>query len=374
MRDSIKPPRVKKIKGGFVKGESFATGAGIYKYRKADGSIQRELRHPDDVFDEESLKSLKLLSVTLEHPKEFIDANNAHKYDVGSTGENYRIEGNLVAVTLIIRHQEAIDAINDGKHEISMGYTADVVPGKGTYNGEEYDVRQINIVYNHLAIVDKGRAGSEVSLRFDSAAVLIEEEPTASDNSNQNNDSTNNVSITQEEETKTMKEKEETKNTDNHAQFRIDSLSTELKALKAENTALQIKLDSAQIKLDSVEKELAQEKESKSESVIQKQVMDRADIVLKAAAHLDDIKSFAQRSDREIMVEVMNKNRTDAIDFSNRNDDFIRGAFDNFVSTNASHRTDSKSANDNAFGLIQKRRDSAQSMTIHDQLMEQLKK
>ena len=43
---------------------------------------------------------------------------------------------------------------------MSLGYNLDLIEEPGEWNGEKYDAIQTNIRINHLAIVDKARAGS----------------------------------------------------------------------------------------------------------------------------------------------------------------------------------------------------------------------
>lgn len=58
-----------------------------------------------------------------------------------------------------------IKLIEDGKRELSAGYTCDLdwTPGK-TPSGEAYDAVQKNIRINHVAIVQRGRAGQQVRI------------------------------------------------------------------------------------------------------------------------------------------------------------------------------------------------------------------
>lgn len=62
--------------------------------------------------------------------------------------------------------------------ENCLGYTVDLIPEEGSYNGQPYNFRQSNIKYNHLSIVDNARAGSEARIAldsFDAEEILIEE-------------------------------------------------------------------------------------------------------------------------------------------------------------------------------------------------------
>lgn len=182
---------------GFLKGRAIVTCCGVFTYKRADGTLQRELRLPEEVFAPATLESLKLKPVTLNHPTELVTPENADMLQVGSLGDNpsstnqeYNWNGEStdwkkltdglnVAVDMIITKKDAIDAVINGKQGLSMGYTCDIEtaePGS-TWCGVEYDYIQRNIKYNHCAIVDAGRAGdnAKIELRVDSADAVLED-------------------------------------------------------------------------------------------------------------------------------------------------------------------------------------------------------
>lgn len=182
---------------GFLKGRAIVTCCGVFTYKRADGTLQRELRLPEEVFAPATLESLKLKPVTLNHPTELVTPENADMLQVGSLGDNpsstnqeYNgygeatdlkklTDGLNVAVDMIITKKDAIDAVINGKQGLSMGYICDIEmaePGS-TWCGVEYDYIQRNIKYNHCAIVDAGRAGdnAKIELRVDSADAVLED-------------------------------------------------------------------------------------------------------------------------------------------------------------------------------------------------------
>lgn len=168
--------KVSKTTQGFLKIPGVCTRTGVFTYKDGMGKVRRELRHPDDVFDPMSLETLKHCVVTLHHPPEMVTPENSTKYMKGYTTDKLEVNRDLIETDLIISNPEAIKAIEkNGMREISAGYNADLVDEKGTYNGAEYDCRQTNIRYNHVALVDKGRAGPEVRLRLDSSDAVMED-------------------------------------------------------------------------------------------------------------------------------------------------------------------------------------------------------
>jgi len=177
---------------GFLKGRAIVTSIGVFTYKRADGTIQRELRLPEEVFSERTLESMKLKPVTLNHPAELVTKDNADKLQVGSLGDNPSwtkewhdrnweevTDGINCAIDMIVTKKDAIDAVLNGKQALSMGYTCDLEmaePGS-TWCGVEYDFIQRNIRYNHCAIVDSARAGdnAKIELRADSEDAVLED-------------------------------------------------------------------------------------------------------------------------------------------------------------------------------------------------------
>jgi hypothetical protein len=161
---------------GYLRAPAFATRTGVLSYRMPDGSVRRELRHPDDVFDPKSLATLAGVPVTDDHPNfkdprvMLLDAANTHEYMVGYTGDSVeRIDDKFVGVVLTLTKLDAIEKVESGKNQVSCGYTCELEDAVGEYEGEPYNCRQRDIEYNHLAVVDRGRAGRQVSLHLDSA-------------------------------------------------------------------------------------------------------------------------------------------------------------------------------------------------------------
>lgn len=92
-------------------------------------------------------------------------ANHLKKSElvVGATGSNAKFEYPYLRNSLVIWPQEAIDGVeDDSQRELSSGYyyTPDMTPGE--FEGEKYDGVMRNIVGNHVALVEEGRAGPDV--------------------------------------------------------------------------------------------------------------------------------------------------------------------------------------------------------------------
>lgn len=160
---------------GFMRMTGNLTRTGVLTYKTKDGRTVRELRHPEDVFQEDSLRSLSDAPVTDLHPSSMVNENNATEYLRG-TVRSVEPLGKFVTGELIVQDAKLISKITSGsRRELSPGYTCTLEWGEGEYNGEKYDARQRNIVYNHLALGPQGwgRSGPEVSVHMDSAATEI---------------------------------------------------------------------------------------------------------------------------------------------------------------------------------------------------------
>lgn len=162
---------------GFLKVDAFVTRAGIFDYGDGSGGLLRELRPEEEVFSKDSLETLKNIPLTFIHPGEKVNSDNFRQYTVGVVGENIeRIDnekGSFVKANVVVMDSDIVTLVKknkeDGKGtELSCGYDTSMIFEKGTHEKEgRYDARQTEIKYNHVSIVEKGRAGEEVKLRLD---------------------------------------------------------------------------------------------------------------------------------------------------------------------------------------------------------------
>lgn len=163
-----------KTPEGYLKGTASITNIGVFLYQKADGTVEAELRHPDDVFASESLDSYRMKPLTNDHPTEKVTAENIKQYQVGNLGElPGEVQGIYLVMDMIIQDAQAVMDVLGGKVELSVGYECDVVDESGTWLGVPYTKRQKNIRANHVAIVDRARAGETAKIRLDSADAIM---------------------------------------------------------------------------------------------------------------------------------------------------------------------------------------------------------
>lgn len=161
---------------GFLRAPAYATRVGVFKYKLPDGNVRREYRPAEEVFKQDSMQTLQGIPLTNTHPKELLNPKNTKDNAVGFTGDTVEPDGNFVMVPgITIYDDKTIKEVESGmKRELSCGYTCDLENSPGVYEGESYDCVQRNIIYNHLAIVGKGRAGPEARIHLDAAdAVMV---------------------------------------------------------------------------------------------------------------------------------------------------------------------------------------------------------
>ena len=169
---------------GYLRCDAKITRIGVFKYKLADGKTRSELRLPSEVFNDDSLASFEDVPLTNNHPKERLTADNTSRFQAGSI-KRVRKQDEHVAAKVLITNADAIKDAEAGKTELSCGYNCDLdfTPGvtsgiDGVPDGQRYDAIQRNIIGNHVAIVNKGRAGADSSLHLDADdAVMVSETP-----------------------------------------------------------------------------------------------------------------------------------------------------------------------------------------------------
>ena len=151
---------------GYLIDRPIVTSTGIFEYLNPDGSIRRELRLPEDVFDPQSLASYKGKPIIVTHDAGLITKDNVGREEVGTIlSEGYR-SGNDVRAEIIIHDTDTMKRA--GLKALSLGYNLDLDETPGEWNGQHYDAIQRNIRINHLALVREARAGEQARLNIDS--------------------------------------------------------------------------------------------------------------------------------------------------------------------------------------------------------------
>ena len=316
--DRVKLGKVSKTPEGYLKGHAIVTRTGVFKYTNMDGTSRYELRDPKDVLTNESLETLKSLPITNDHPSDLVTSENASILTVGMTGETIKIEDGFVGVSLNITHKDAIEAISSGKQELSAGYRVDLIPEVGEYNGESYTHRQTNISYNHIAIVEMGRAGRVARLNLDGAFMQCEEIKEIKEVMTIKQD--DNILSEIEDLAKTVVQ--ETTGVD------IPKVVEEVEDVeKAVEVAV---TDSVEAFIDNRTTEDAELDKVKMDSLIIEKTKQRVALLTKAASVIN-VDSLIEKSEREIMEAVISSKLNRNMDFANKSDDYVLGRFDSVI-------------------------------------------
>jgi hypothetical protein len=318
--------RIDKTEQGFVRVPAFVTKVGVFKYRKADGSVVREFRPPTEVFKKESMDSLKLIPVTNNHPKVLVNAANAKEHSIGFTGETVDKDDKYIKTLITVTDANGIADIESGKTQLSCGYEAELDETPGSWQGEDYDVVQKNIKYNHVALVDRGRAGPDVRLKLDSDDAILDDE------TNQGG-MMEKIMIGGKEfecspEMKAAIESELAKVAE------MDAMKKDMDAAKAKEGEMKQGLeaekaakDAAQAKCDELEAELKKRTDSLSAEKIDELVQKRIKLLGTATKILGVEEKYDGVSDIEVMKKVITK-KHDKLDLTGKSTEYIHARFD----------------------------------------------
>lgn len=159
---------------GYIIADGIFARPGVLEYRRADGSVRRELVRAETLA--EALDSITRKPVTLGHPSREdrpVGPHNVQRLSVGDVdGAAETLPDGSSKVSLAVRADEAIQAVRRGQRELSPGYQVALDPTPGVHpEYGAYDAEQIRRRYDHLAIVQRARGGHSVRLRADEAEI-----------------------------------------------------------------------------------------------------------------------------------------------------------------------------------------------------------
>ena len=121
-------------------------------------------RPETELSNEETINSFKLVPLIDEHEMLGKDATAPEKKGIhGTSGEDVYFDNGLFG-NLKVYSESMKNLIEGGKKELSLGYKCKYIFESGEYNGQKYDAIQTSIRGNHIALVDEGRMGKEVSV------------------------------------------------------------------------------------------------------------------------------------------------------------------------------------------------------------------
>ena len=345
-----------KTDEGFLVARAPVTSIGVFTYRNPDGSERRELRLPEEVFNEDSLATLRMKPLTLLHPDEAVTPDNIAELQVGTVGTDVSSDSYRVYVSLSATRPDGIEAVENGTaRSLSCGYVCDIEWTSGTWMGMKYDCIQRNIRYNHVALVPVPRAGDGNSIRMDAAGTPTLPDLNKHEANKNNEDKMDKIHLDGAD----YQAEPQVIAAYNKAMDRADGLEKELNkvredaktaedALKAEKSTVEAERDSLKERIDAMENELP----GKIDSAVQS----RLDLVGKATAAGVEVK--ADMADADIKKAVISKVFPSA-NLDGKDDAYINARFDCACEISAV-KSDDKSRKDAADIPPQNHEDSAQ--------------
>ena len=163
--DSVPVQEAFYTEEGYLKDKPILTSTGIFEYLNPDGTVRRELRLPEDVFDPESLASYRAKPIVITHDAGLVNKDNVHENQIGTILSEGIKSGDDVRAEIVIHDTDEMK--KSGFKELSLGYSLDLDEEPGVWNGRHYDAIQRNIRINHLALVREARAGDQARLNLD---------------------------------------------------------------------------------------------------------------------------------------------------------------------------------------------------------------
>jgi uncharacterized protein len=259
--------------------------------------VVKVYRSPAQVFDELSMQSFEGKTVTNDHPPEVITTDNLMKYQKGYISKSVIKDGDKLRSELTITDKDAIKDIQNGKVEVSNGYTCDYdfTPGV-TESGEAYDAQQINIRGNHVALVERGRCGSECRvLDNNRKGTLMSSEK-----------------LTHDDEMGTMKKQ-------------LDEMTKKLEQKDAELFAMKEKMEAQKDEYKKM-KESSKDVEKEEEKEMDKKVNDKIRVIDTARKIIPDYKYEAQ-STLDIKKDVI-KHANSGVTLDSKSVEYVNARFD----------------------------------------------
>ncbi len=324
--DALTLDAPRRTADGYMAVRAKAARTGVYQYAGRevdpdnkhglrDQALVNVLRDEAAVFDTKSAHSFIGKPVTDDHPSVAVNAGNWRDHARGTVMGAKWEEGGYLAFDLLLTDAAAIKAVENGKRELSNGYSADLSFGDfKAADGTECQAKQVSIAGNHVAIVAKGRAGPSCAIS-DSVA-LCDANPAAV------------AAFTQENQVKKIV---------------LDGLQVDLSdadAVQAAISKLQDQKTAAEIALSDVQKSHDKAMAAKDAMIddLKTKVVDqaqidalanaKADVVGKAKTLLGDkAPDFAGKTVADVRRETVRLIKGDAA-VADKSDDYVEARFD----------------------------------------------
>lgn len=308
---------------------------GVFPYRTVNDDVVMEAKLPTELLSDSTVESANNKPITDGHPTELVTADNSKELMKGFTAENAHVDGDMVKVDMTITDADLIKEIGNGKEELSIGFKTEVVPVQGEYQGVHYDSVQKNIQINHIAVVDKGRAGHSVRITGDSAEMVIKDKGESMETTKVMLDGAN-VTVALADADQVAKSNTDLASLKKQladAQAKVKELQDQINKVQGKaDTAdeMKKKADEAQAKADAADKQI-EELQGKLKSYegdgLDKMIEAKLALEKDAKPFLGDSYDFAGKSDKDIKIAVI-KAIDDGFDAKDKSNDYINAFFD----------------------------------------------
>ncbi|UZO91757.1 DUF2213 domain-containing protein [Roseomonas mucosa] len=319
--DAAKVATVERTADGYLVASVLVSRSGIQTYRgsemgKPELDVVSVYRPEDEVFSRKALASYSNRPVTLGHPSGGVNSRTWRDTSVGHLDAEVVREGEFVRAQMMVSDEAAIEAIEAGTREISMGYTCSIDFEDGvTPDGQPYQAVQRAMRMNHAAIVPRGRAGSQCRIgdSWDDAPIT-RKEPAAMAEPNRAvvvDGITHNLSDLAAQIVERLQKQ------------MSDAQAAHVTALDAQSA----KVDAMQAKVDAKDAEIARLTALTTDSALDSRVAERSEIVTKVKAILGDTFDVTGKSNLELKRAAVAKARPKA-DLAGKGDAYFDAAFD----------------------------------------------
>lgn len=171
--DRAQSARQYDLNGWFeIKGNPLSK-VGVFDYSGAQvgappadaGRIYRVYRPAEELAHPDAIASFRLTPLINDHTMLGDGFTKAEDKGVdGVIGEDVYFSDGVLRGNIKVFSKTLAEDIKKGKTELSCGYRCIYDFTAGSWNGQAYDVIQRNIRGNHVALVDEGRMGPDVSV------------------------------------------------------------------------------------------------------------------------------------------------------------------------------------------------------------------
>ncbi|MCE2029283.1 DUF2213 domain-containing protein [Sessilibacter corallicola] len=302
------------LDNGYLRVPGRVARTGIQEYLASElglkdrnpNDIVRVYRPPEEVFKQESLDTYKSVDVTIEHPAKMVDTETFKKVSAGHAESVGSTDGDFVVCDLIIKDKAAIKAVEQGKVQLSAGYTS--FYDNNVPEGADYEFIQRDIRINHVALVDAARAGPQARL-FDNKPGGNKKMPYFV-----TLDSGTQVEVA--DEAAAMK-----------INSQIESLKQENKDMKSKMSDMEEGMEKEKAEKDAMKEDLKEEKKKSSDAAIAKRMGE----IIKVRDTAKKIAGGEFSCDSLDVVEIQKAALSiarESVDWDSKSNAYISAAFD----------------------------------------------